>query len=987
MKIFYLKICGLSSFFLFLSTFFAMAQTGSIIGKVLDEHDLPLPGATIIVEGSGKATQTDADGNYKINSVVFGNVSVTARFVGYNSMTKKGMVSNQPLKLDFELLPNNKSLEEVVVIGYGSVNRKDLTGSVSTVSSKDFQKGTITTPDQLIQGKVAGVSITSNGGNPGASATIRIRGGASLNASNDPLIVVDGNPLSGDEIKGVSNVLSLINPNDIETFTILKDANATAIYGSRASNGVILITTKKGSNGKPQVNFSTNNSIATIAKKVDILSSDQIREYVHTNGTINQIELLGNHNTDWQDIIFREAFTTDNNLSISGSIKTIPYRISTGYINQNGVLLTDNMQRGVAGLNLSPKLFDQHLKIDLNVKGSLSKSHFGDHGAMGAAISFDPTQPVLSIGNGFGDYFEWLSGNVPNPNTPRNPLGLLEQRENIGKTQRSFGNLQLDYSLHFLPELHVNFNFGYDVAKGKGYTKISEHAASNYSTRGFYQDYGNKLDNYFVEGYLNYTKDIKEINSNINAVVGYGYYDNKSTFYNYKSFNALGGILSTPNFDFDVPQNRLLSYYGRLIYTLSNKYIVSGTLRADGSSKFSEDSRWGYFPSAAFTWRINQEGFLQGQSSISDLKLRLSYGETGNKDGIANYSYIPNYYLTTGESQYQIGDTFYQTYTPISYDAELKWETTQTYNAGIDYGFLDNRITGSIDAYIKKTKDLLAVVEIPVGTNFNNQILTNVGNMENKGIEVNLNFEAIKKNNLTWNVGVNGAYNDNKVTNLSLVGDNTVPQSARNATGGTGNSIQYHSVGYSPFAFYVYKQVYDTNGKPLEGLYEDLNGDGIINTNDMYLYKSPVPKCILGFNTSLTVNKLTFTTVLRANIGNYIYDNIGSNLGTKRNIISPSGNINNAGTDVYNTNFTVNQYNSDYYVKNASFLKMDNLGVSYAFGSLIKGINSNLSVAANCQNVFVISKYKGVDPENFTGIDYTLYPRPRTFTLGVNFQF
>lgn len=973
----------------------AFAQTGVITGRVVDETNQPMPGVSILVEGSTLGTQTNVNGEFRLNGVSFGNVSVTAKFIGYQSLNQQIKLSSATVSLNFNLQPISEGLNEVVVIGYGSVSKKDLTGSVSTVTSKDFQKGTITSPDQLIQGKVAGVTITNNGGQPGAGATIRIRGGASLNASNDPLIVVDGNPLSGDGPSGNSNVLALINPNDIESFTILKDANATAIYGSRASNGVILITTKKGQSGKPVFNFSTNNSLGTIAKKTEVLSAQEVRDYVAANGTAEENALLGTANTNWQDQIFQNAFATDNNLSVAGAIKNMPYRISGGYINQEGILKTDKMQRGTAGINLSPKFFDNHLKVDLNVKGSLSKSRFGNQGAIGAAIMYDPTQEIYNDNLPFGGYNEWTVSSVdngvtkivPNSNAPRNPLGLLNNNINEGNTKRSFGNLQLDYSFHFLPELHANVNLGYDVAKGEGNTFIPEYAASNFGTSGSDQDYGNKINNYFVEAYLNYIKDLKSINSNINATAGYGVYDNKVTNYNFIQYNALGTVLSTPNYPFDIQQNRMLSVYGRLIYTLSDKYILSGTIRSDGSSKFGEDTRWGYFPSAAFTWRIKQENFLKDNTTLSDLKLRLSYGVTGNKDGIANYSYIPIYTLTSGESQYLIGNEFYQTYTPIAYDPELQWETTDTYNAGVDFGFLNGRITASIDAYYKKTKDLLAVVEIPVGTNFSNQLLTNVGNMENKGVEFNLNVAAIKQKDFSWDFGFNATYNKNEITKLSLVQESNVPQAARGITGGTGNNIQYHAVGYAPFAFYVYKQVYDTNGKPLEGVYADLNNDGTVSSSDMYLYKSPAPKVILGFNTAVNVKQWTFNTVLRANLGNYIYDNLSSDLGVKRNIINPVNIINNAGRDFYNTNFTNNQYSSDYYVKNASFLKMDNLGVAYRFNEIKKGSNANLTVSANCQNIFVISNYKGIDPENFTGIDYTLYPRPRTFTLGLNVQF
>jgi TonB-linked SusC/RagA family outer membrane protein len=685
-----------------ISAFAVQAQTGSITGKIIDETGQGLPGASVVVKGQDKTSSTDVNGNYRITGVTAGAVTLTASYIGYRSIDMDIVVKTNTVA-NFSLKPDAQNLNEVVVIGYGTAQKKDLTGSITTVSAKDFQTGNITSPDQLIAGKVAGVSITSNGGAPGSGSTIRVRGGASLNASNDPLIIVDGVPFgsnllpgatNSNVIAGVANPLSLINPNDIETFTILKDANATAIYGSRASNGVIIITTKKGKSGAPVINFSTLTSYATVAKKVDVLTGDQVRAYVNANGTADQKALLGTANTDWQDQIYNNAFTTDNNLSLAGSFKNVPYRISGGYLDQRGLLITDRMQRASAGITLNPTFFDNHLKVDLNLKGTLSESQFANQDAVASAIQFDPTQPVYA-NNPYGGYYEWVgSAGQLNPNAPRNPLALIEQKNDAGKADRSFGNLRLDYSFHFLPELHFNANAGYDVSRGYGNTNVPAYAAQSFSTSGTATQYSSSQHNKLAEFYFNYIKDLKGINSNINATAGYGYYDNATTTYNYTGYNAVGGVVSTPVFPFDTQENRLLSYYGRLVYTLADKYILSGTMRADGSSKFGPDNRWGYFPSAAFTWKAINESFLKDSKVLSDLKLRLSYGITGQQDGIANYSYLPNYYNSTNESLYEIGGQFYHFYTPIAYDKDLKWESSTTYNAGLDYGLFKGRVYG-----------------------------------------------------------------------------------------------------------------------------------------------------------------------------------------------------------------------------------------------------------------------------------------------------
>lgn len=1002
MKLYYFKKYGLLLLLFVLTTLVVKAQDGTVSGKVLDENNLPLPGAIIAIEGTTLGTQTDLNGNYKIVKINFGNVTVISRFIGYTLQKKSVAITETPQTVNFNLVPDSKALEEVVVIGYGAVKKKDLTGAVTVVTAKDFQNGNIVSPEQLIAGKVAGVQITSNGGAPGSGSTIRIRGGASLNASNDPLIVIDGVPITDGTkndgkagLAGAGNPLSLINPNDIETFTVLKDASATAIYGSRASNGVIIITTKKGSSGAPTINFSSQIANSTLGKQINVLTASELRDYVNNNpnATPAQKGFLGTANTNWQDEIYRSATSTDNNLSIAGNLnKVVPYRVSLGYLNQQGVLVNDKLSRTTAAISLSPKLLNNNLKIDLNLKGSLSKSSFGNTGAVGAALAFDPTQPVR-VGDDnapFGGFNEYTVAGSLNQLSPRNPLALIKQKEDNGKANRSFGNLQIDYTLPFLPALRANLNLGYDVATGRGGVFVPANAAQNFGTQGSRTQYLQEVNNKIGEFYLNYTKDLKSIKSNINVTAGYGYYDNRTKNTNFASLRADESVLpaSIPKFPFDIPRNNLQSYYGRMIYTYNDKYILSASLRTDGSSRFSPENRWGVFPSASLTWRVQQESFLRDVQAVSDLKVRLSYGITGQQDGIANYSYLPNYTISSNEAQYQIGDIFYNMAAPLAYDKNIKWEETATTNIGIDYGFLNNRITGSVDAYIKKTKDLLATIPIAVGSNFSNLLLTNVGNIKNRGVEFSLNAQPIKTKDYSWSVGFNATFNDIKIDNLTAAPDPNFNILVGGVTGGTGQNIQTHSVGYQPFSFYVYKQVYNTAGKPVEGIYEDLNGDGKITPEgDLYRYKSPVPTTILGFNTQFDYKKWTLSTVLRANLGNYMYNNVASNFGVQRSILNPGGFIGNATQEIFNSSFEKNQFLSDYYVENASFLRMDNLSLGYRVGSIIKGGKSNLRLSLNCQNVFVVTDYKGLDPEVSGGIDYTLYPRPRTYTFGLNLSF
>jgi len=984
---------------LLLSGICTQAQTKIISGKVTDSNNgSPIAGVSVIPKGSTRGTTTGADGVFHIS---LGPQSTVLIFSSVGFGTQQINIAGDFLTVS--LTASNAALSEIVVIGYGTARKRDLTGSISTVNSKDFQQGAITTPEQLISGKVAGVSITSNGGAPGSGSVIRIRGGASLNASNDPLIVIDGMPIENASISGVANPLSLINPNDIETFTVLKDASAAAIYGSRASNGVIIITTKKGRSGTPVLNLNTQLSAGSIVKKVDVLTPGQLRQLVNTNGTPSLIALLGSSNTDWQNEIYQTAISNDNNLSIAGALKNLPYRVSVGYLNQNGVLKTDNLQRTSLGVNLSPILLNNHLKIDINLKGSYSNSIFANQGAIGSAVSFDPTQSVYTKSTRFGGYWEWLD---PNSSTglkalsPKNPLGLLIEQSDKSTVKRSVGNAIVDYKVHFLPELHAIITLGYDVSEGTGTKVISDSAASNYDRfkdkggvfhGGVNTQYKQTKQNTYLNYSLTYAKDLNSIDSRIEALAGYEYQDYLTTNYNYNDVTYDGTIVSSPTYPFDKPENRLISYLGRATYTFKNRYILTGSIRRDGSSKFSPANRWGNFPSGAFAWKIKNESFLSNVAAISDLKIRVGYGVTGQQDGINDYDYQSFYNLSTTTAQYQFGNNFYQMYRPGGYYLNRKWEQTATSNVAIDYGFLNNRVNGSIEYYYRNTTNLLNNIAQSAGTNFSNQIVANIGSMENKGVEFTINFQPIRSKNVTWDIAFNATYNENKITKLTISNDPKFAGTQYGGiSGGTGNTILINSVGYSRGSFYVFKQIYDKeSGKPVDGLFEDINRDGIINQNDLYKYKSADPKEFFGFSTNLSVRKWSAGFVLRADFNNYMYNNVASSTGTLRNIMNPLGLLNNGSTDVLNTNFSgngTNYYMSDYYVQNASFFRMDNLNIGYDFGKVFNE-KASLRLSAIVQNVFVITKYKGLDPEISSGIDNNFYPRPRTYLLGLNLNF
>ena len=989
---------------------FAMVQIGfgqgkTVTGKITSGKDgSPVANATVVEKGTGKGTSTDANGNFTIN-LANDNAVLVVTSVGFG---KKEIPVAGQTQLSFTLDELQGNLNEVVVVGYGTQRKRDLTGAVATVSSKDFVKGALQTPEQLIAGKVAGVQIVSNSGAPGAGSRIRIRGGASLNASNDPLIVIDGVPVDNSGVAGSVNPLNMINPNDIENFTILKDPSAAAIYGSRASNGVILITTKKGTKGKIKFNFGSQFFVQTPSSNVDVLTADQIRDIVGTKGSgTTDINKLGTANTDWQDEIYHTAFGEDLNLSASGALLEgkLPFRLSGGYLNQDGILKNGNFKRQTLSLNLNPRYFNNTLKVDLNLKGAWTQNKFANEGAIGSAIYFDPTQPVTVNSPRFGGYFTYTdpiaAGAPPKDLSPSNPVGLLNMRDDKSNVFRSIGNLQLDYTLPWVKGLRANLNLGYDMQDGKGTVVVPDSAASDYrrwETKnnpfsvvhygGVNNQYNSQRRNLLMDFYLNYAKDLANIKSRIDVMAGTGYQDFLFTNDNFADYRYDKSVRpgTEPQFPTSESQYTLISYYGRMNYTYDNKYVLTASLRTDGSSRFSKDNRWGVFPSVAFAWRVSNEEFLMSSKVISDLKFRVGWGITGQQDGIDFYGYLPRYSLSNNAALYQLGTEYVSMQRPSAYDPNLSWETTRNINVGLDFGLYGNRITGSVDVFNRKTEDLLSVVPIALGTNFSNQLLTNVGNIESNGVEFSINATAVKNQNVTWDIGFNFTYLTPKITKLLLNPDPSFKGNpVGGISGGTGNTIQIHSVDYRPNTYFVRKQIYDPSGAPIEGLYEDLNRDGIINDNDLYRYKSPDPRVFMGLNSGVSFGKWNAGFVSRISIGNYNYNNIESSMGVLRSVINPLGWLGNASADYLRTGFTNNQYFSDYYVQNASFFRMDNINVGYDAGEVWK--NVRLRLTANVQNAFVITDYRGLDPEVNGGIDNQIYPRPRIFALGLNLDF
>lgn len=953
----------------------ALAQS-TISGTVSElENGFPLPGVNVIISGSSTGTTTDFYGKYQLTANN-GDVLVFS-YLGYTS--QEVIFAGQAV-LDVQLSEDASALDEIVLIGYGSVKKEDLTGAVDLITAKDFNQGPIVSAQQLISGKIAGVSVTSGSGAPGDGQTIRIRGNGSLGLSSNPLIVLDGIPLNDGGIGGSRNPLNLINPNDIESMVVLKDASATAIYGSRGANGVIIITSKKGKEGDFKFNVNASTTIHTAIDQVDVLSTEEFVGVINSTGDTAYTDLLGASDTNWQDEIYKDAIGKDFSFSALGSAFGVPMRASLGYTDHDGILRTDNFQRTTGSLNFSPSFLKEQLKVEVNLRGSVAKNTFADRGAIGSAVSFDPTQSPYDAGSQYGGYFAWIDAGTGNQSNlaQTNPLALLNLRDDTSQVDRFIANIKVDYTLPFVEGLKATFNLGHDSSMSDGITLVSDLIPTSDSTfNGSKNTYNQEATNQLLDVYLTYITSFNDAH-NLTAVAGHSYqafeFDNTS----YDSEAEEDGN----DFEFiDRSKNVLLSYFTRLNYDYQGKYLLTATLRADASSKLNPDDRWGYFPSLAAAWNLHKEGFMS-DSFFDELKLRAGYGEVGNVNGLGDYRFLTQYVGSQSTANYQFGSSFYQTYRPEPINTELRWEVGRTTNIGLDYAILDGKLSGSVNAYMKETKNLIASSSVDPFTNFGNRIDANIGDMENKGIELSFDYTPIQNENFEWSINYNISFNDNKVTRLPF------DQAVGGISGGVGNNIQTHTEGQTPYSFLVYQQVYDASGAAIEGVYVDRNGDDIINDDDRYIKESPFADVIMGFNTNLKYKNWDLSVISRANFGNYAYNNVASNAVFSQAIGNSGGFLRNIHSDYLYTGFmdyTETSLLSDHYVQEASFFKIDNITLGYTLKDAYK--DTDIRFYGSAQNVLTVTNYEGLDPEIYGGIDNNFYPRPRSFVFGVNIDF
>ena len=973
------------------------AQGGYEVKGVVVDAIGPVIGATIIEQGTTNGTSTGLDGDYVL-TVSSADAVVEISCIGYASQT---FVASQ-VPATVTLGEDNQFLDEVVVIGYGTVKKGDMTGSVATVKADEINKGMISSPADLLKGKSAGVVVTPGSGQPGAGSTIRIRGGSSLSATNDPLIIVDGLPVSNDGISGMGDVLSSINPNDIESFSVLKDASATAIYGSRASNGVILITTKKGTKVQskvPQINFDFQSSVSQVSDYVDVMDAATFKAFVQKQidaGVIasDAMNAMGNADTNWQKEIYQLAHSYEGNLSLAGRVNigtgVLPYRVSGGFLAQDGVLKTDHMNRGTVAVNVSPTLFDNHLTVNLNGKGVFSANNWANQSAIGAANRMNPTLPVYDE-KGINGYYTWYAPNGSvNTMATMNPVALLYEKTDKSHANRFIGNAQFDYKFHGFEDLRFNLNLGIDYATSGGFTESpigSEQSfhSTDQSGSGYHSDYSYKRIDKTLEAYLAYSKDISK--HHVDAMAGYSWqhFYNESTSYSYKltDQSALSDKLNPKSELF------LVSFFGRANYSYDNRYMVTATLRRDGTSRF-QNNKWGLFPSVALGWNIANESFLKDNAVLTTLKLRASWGQTGQQGVGGYYDSQAKYYTNLLGSYYMFGGQVVNPLTALGYNADLKWETTTTWNVGFDFGFLEDRITMGLDAYLRKTTDLLNFIPVPALGNLTNYLNTNIGSLENKGIEFEFNAMVVDRKDWTWSLGGNIAYNNTEITKLTASANDKTGVETGGISGGVGNNIQMHQVGFPPSAFYVYQQVYDADGRPIEGEYVDRDGNGTITADDRYFYHKPAADITLGLNTTFTYKNWTLAASGHGSIGNWVYNNVASDGEMLADLWTNNFNSNRLNSAAW-SNFKQACYLSDYYVRDASFFKIDNITLGYTFPQLFKSAKLDramgLNVFATVQNVATFTKYDGLDPEVFSGIDNNLYPRPRTYVVGVKFNF
>ena len=971
----------------------AFAQQIAVKGIVKDTTGEPVIGANVLVKGTTNGTITDFDGNFQLMANQ-GDIIVIS-FIGYSAqeLPATAELMNVVLKDDSEML------REVVVIGYGSVKKSDLTGSVTAIKAEELNRGVVTSPDQMLKGKVPGLLVTPASGDPTGSATIRIRGAASLYANNDPLIVIDGVPVTPEGGAGMGNPLATVNPNDIESYTVLKDASATAIYGSRASNGVIIITTKKGTGDKIQVAYSSSYSLKQNTSTLDVMTGDQYREYVETvyAGTSrldNIKKYMGTANTDWQDLIYRTAFSTDQNISVYGNKGNLPFRASVGYTYDEATLKVGDNQRANMSISLTPKFFQDHLSVNVNAKGVYNRANYPNSGAIGDAISFSPTVPVK---NADGTYFNWYSSDgSANDMAGINPLSQLYELHNVNETWRSMGNLQLDYKIHGFEELRFNLNLGYDFSRTTGdkYNELGGILSKRDGSSDYYETYANQNSNTLLEFYGNYNKDF-DIH-HLDVMAGYSWQHNYVKYNKSKFYNNDRSQLYQQN-PTDRREYYLISFFGRVNYSINSKYLFTFSLRDDASSRFSKDNRWGLFPSAAFAWNMAEENFIKENPFFSSMKLRLGWGQTGQQDiGMDRcYAYQAKYTESSAlTTMIPWGNGYIYTLAPNAYNPNIKWETTETFNVGLDFGIFGGRINGSVDAYVRKTTDLLNEINTPMGSNFSNKIISNVGDMKNMGLEFNVNFIPIEKNDMRWTINVNGTLQKTEITKLT----NTPSEDYYGVQVGSGmSSIGGHTslyrVGYTPYTYHLYQQAYDENGKALQNVFVDRNGDGVITEDDRYVTgKSISPKFFFGISSSFTYKKWDFGFNAHGSLGGYALNKVAKNNASSYSDDHTKGYISNLSTYVLKTNWTetMSEYQqvSDMFLENASFFRLDDINVGYTFDQF-KNWKGKIRVGASVQNVFTITDYSGLDPELTVadGVDNNLIPRPRLYTVRLNINF
>jgi len=990
----------------------AFAQI-TVKGHVKDASGEDIIGATVRVAGTQTATVTDFNGVFTLKANQ--GATITVSYVGYQTAT----VTAAPT-LEITLQDDAAVLGDVVVIGYGVAKKNDLTGSVTAIKPDEKNHGIITTAQDMIQGKIAGVNVNTTSGEPGGSAQIRIRGGASLNASNSPLIVIDGMPMDNNNTKGMNNPLSLVNPNDIESFTVLKDASATAIYGSRGSNGVIIITTKKGrKNQAPKVAYNGTFSVSSVMKKLDVMDANEYREFIkeyYGGEESDAYKGLGDASTDWQDEIYRNGISHDHNVSVTGGIGSqtwsMPYRVSAGYTNQQGILKGSDYSRVTAGFTVNPSLLDDHLNLNINGKYAYSKTNPGGQGAIGNATRMDPTRPIKSDSeefNGWGGYWQWTKPTTSydptfpydrNSDAPSNPVEQVENYKFNKSANVLLGNFEADYKIHGLEDIRLHMNLAGEYSNGGEYTDYGP-----YNTYAYY--YGSngedteKKYNLVGTGYAQYYKDFNK-DHHFDIMAGYEYSRTKYWGNNwFKSYypstyqgtdddgNPKAGTLNSSSEKNWKGQMILVSWYGRANYTLMDRYLFTFTARYDGSSRFADGHRWGFFPSAAAAWRIKDEAFLKDVEAVSDLKLRLGWGKTGQQDTGKEY-YTPTYQMTTSNDHlYPIGEGNPGTlFRPLVYNNDLTWETTTTWNLGLDFGMFDQRLTLNFDAYKRNTTDLLCTPTIAAGQNYDNQMLLNAGELQNYGIELAISGKPIVNNDWFVELGVNAAYNKNEVK--ELYGGRDMIEAGLKV--GMQKNLTYHKVGEPANSFWVYQQVYDEAGRPIQGVYVDRNGDGNIDDNDRYFYKNIAAPWTGGFYLKVSYKNWDLGTNFRASLGNYVYnDLIESRMNTDVRYNASKNFYENTTSDVAALKWKSYDYPlSDYFVQNASFLKCDNITLGYNFEELLKCASYNgLSgrIYASCTNVFTITKYSGLDPEQTSGFEGSVYPRSRTFLVGLNLNF